>query len=124
MLQILFGTIMADKSDLISHVVYSNKAEDVESEPNLSMDNQASVVVKLEMPDDSVISTADVPHNVPDFQESEIKTESIIHEHQICNDYSTRDEVRQTIESNISCVKHEYKFEDDNTHAMPHNVEP
>jgi hypothetical protein len=44
---------MEDKSYPSTHMVYSTETEDVESELNLTADNQASVVVKLEMPGDS-----------------------------------------------------------------------
>jgi hypothetical protein len=99
MLQVLFGTIMADTSDLISHVVYPTKTDDVESESNLTTDDQATVVVKLEMPDDSGLSTEHFLHNVTDFYESKNKTGSIVHERRVCDDYITHDDVRHTIES-------------------------
>jgi predicted RNA-binding Zn-ribbon protein involved in translation (DUF1610 family) len=122
-LQVPFRTIMEDKPDPIGHVVYSTKPEDVESEPNLTLDNQASVVVKLELPDDLEISTEQFPYNAIHFQESKIKTESIIYDHKACDDYSTDDYGQQTIEINRICVKHEYKSEEDSTHVMSHTEE-
>jgi hypothetical protein len=117
MLQVPFRTIMEDKSDLICHVGYSTKTADVESESNITTDNNASVV-KLY---DSVISTAHIAQHIPDFHERKIKTESIIHDHQACDDYNTHDYAQQTMESNRICVKHEYKYEEDSTH-MSHTV--
>jgi hypothetical protein len=123
MLQVPFITIMEDESHLYSQMVYSMEREDVEIEPNLALDNKAFVVVKFEMPDDSATSTDHFPHNVPDFPESKIKTESIIHKHQVCDSDTTYDDIQHTIESNTICVKHEYKFGDDRTHVMSHTEE-
>jgi hypothetical protein len=123
MLQVPCRTIMEDKSDLSSHIVYSMEIEDVEIEPNLALDNKAFDIVKLDMPEDSATSPDQFPHTVPDFQQSKIKTESIIHPHQVCDVDTTNDDVRHTIERNIICVKHEYTFEDDRTHVMSHTEE-
>jgi hypothetical protein len=49
--------------------------------------------------------------NAIHFQESKIKTESIIKKKQVCDDDTTHDDVRYTIES---------KFEEDSTRVMSH----
>jgi hypothetical protein len=51
--------VMEDKSDLSCHMymVYSTETEKGESEHNLISGNKPSGVVKLEMTDESVIST-------------------------------------------------------------------
>jgi hypothetical protein len=122
-LQVLFRTIMEDKPDPIDHVVYSTKPEDVESEPNLTLDNQASVVVKLEQPDDSEISTANNQHSAIQMQDGAIKTEPFNHRHMAHDDDTTRDDDKHIMEYTRICVKHEYKFEEDSTHVMSHTEE-
>jgi hypothetical protein len=118
MLQVPFRTIMEVKPDLISHVVYSTGTEeDVESE-------SASVVVKLEMPNDSEISTANNQHSAIHMQDSAIKTEPFNHRHVAHDDDTTRDDDKHIMEYKRICVKHEYKYEEDSTHVMSHTEEP
>jgi hypothetical protein len=119
MLQVPFHTIMEDKSDLSTHIVYSMDTDDVEAEPNLTADNQASVVVKLEIPHDSDISTANNPYDALHIQNGEYKMTLFNNRNLVCADDTTHADSKNSME----CFKHEYKYEKDSTHVMVHNME-
>jgi hypothetical protein len=143
---------MEDKLDLISHLVYSTETEDVVSEPNLTADNTDYVCVKLEMPDDSnistggfphnvmaasvesvfvrsempddsVMSTSQFPHNLAESQDSTVKTEVIVHQNPDWHNDDTHDDVQHSAECHTFCFKHEYKHEEDSTPVVAMNVD-
>jgi DNA-directed RNA polymerase subunit RPC12/RpoP len=118
-LQVPFLAIKEDKSDLSYHMVYSMETEDMESEPNLTADNQVSVVVKLEMSDNSEISTANNEHSAIHIQNSTIKTDPFNHR----NDNTTHAYSNNSMEYKRMCFKHEYTYEDDSTRVMLHSVQ-
>jgi hypothetical protein len=112
--QVPFNTIMEDKSGLSTHIVYSMEADDVESEHNRTADNQAAVVVKLEIPDDSKISTANNPHDAMRIQNGEIKMKQFNNRNLVCADDTTHADSKNS----MKCLKHEYKYDEDSTHAV------
>jgi hypothetical protein len=118
MLQVPFCTIMENKSDVNSYMVYCTETEDVVSEPNLTAKNQASVVVKLEMPDDSEISMINNRQSSIHFQDFTIKTEPFNHRNLAYDDDTTNADSKNS----MKCFKHEYTYED-STHVVAHTVE-
>jgi hypothetical protein len=115
---------MEDKQDLISHVAFSSETEDVESVPNLTADNKAFVIVKLEMSDDSGILTHGCSSiNVANIRESEIKTKTIDHQNLDRDDDMLYVDTKHSMECSTHCLKHEYKFGEDSTPVMTHNAE-
>jgi hypothetical protein len=124
MLQVLFGTIMEDSLDLSTRMAYSTETEEhMESEPNITADTTASVIVKLELPDDSEISTANNQHSAIHFQDATIKTEPINRRNLACDDDTSHADAKTSMEYKGICFKHEYKYEEDSASVMVHNVE-
>jgi uncharacterized Zn-finger protein len=107
--------------DVITYMEYSIKTEDVEVEPGLILNNKDNVekLVKLVMPENLEILTANSPHNAIHFQDFTIKKEQFEHKNLVCDDTTTHDDAKHSME----CLKHEYKYEEDSTHCITHNVE-
>jgi uncharacterized Zn-finger protein len=71
----------------------------------------------------SVYDTGSETNLTADFQESKIKTETIVcGEHPVCDDYTTHNDF-QSNDCKLICLKHEYKCEQESTQVMAHNVE-
>jgi hypothetical protein len=123
MLQIRFRTQMEDQSDSSTHIVHSieETEADVESEPNITADATASVVVQFEMADDS--ETANNQQSELHIQDATIKTEPFTHRNLAYDDETTHADSNNSMEYKGMCFKHEYKYEEDSIPVIVHNVE-
>jgi hypothetical protein len=81
-----------------------------------------SVFVKSEMPFDSEMSTTQFPHDVPDSPGGKVKTEVNVHQYLESGDVITHDDTQHSVVCKMTCLKHEYKDEQDSSPAMAPNI--
>jgi hypothetical protein len=87
------------------------------------VDTTASIIVKLELPDDSEISTANNQHSAIHFQDATIKTEPFTHRNLAYDDDTTHADSKNGMEYKGICFKHEYEYEEDSIPVIVHTVE-